>query len=304
MIFCYIDESGNPESSSNTSHYILAGLSIPIDKWSSCEKKVQVIKDKYALGNAEIHTGWLLRPYSDQQSIANFESLNAGDRRREVEKKRRAELLRLQKSPKTVKQYHKTKKNFKQTQAYIHLTYNERKNFVIEIAKLIGGWTFCRLFAECIDKVHFDPSRSVLSVDEQAFEQIVSRFEQYLQTYSVVSKIKQFGLLIHDNNQTVCKRHTALMKQFHKSGTLWTTIKNTIETPMFVDSELTSMIQLADVCAYSLRRYLENSEDFLFKHTFKVADSKKSKTPGGKSKVVGVRHFSGHACSCLICQSH
>ncbi len=297
MIFCYIDESGNPESSSNTSHYVLAGLCIPIGKWSWCEQKVQRIKDKYALENAEIHTGWLLRPYSEQQSIANFANLDQDERRRKVERKRRAELLRLQQSPQTVKQYHKTKKTYKQTAAYNHLTFDERKSFVAEVAKLIGGWTFCRLFAECIDKVHFDPTRSRLSVDEQAFEQIVSRFEQYLQIYSKTSGIKQYGLLIHDNNQTVCKRHTNLMKQFHKTGTLWTSVKNIIETPLFVDSELTGMIQLADVCAYSLRRYLENSEDFLFKHVFKCADSK-------KGKVVGVRHFSDHTCTCQICQSH
>jgi len=54
------------------------------------------------------------------------------------------------------------------------------------------------------------------------------------------------------------------MKQFHQKGTLWTRINNIIETPLFVESQLTSMIQIADVCAYALRRYLENGEEELF----------------------------------------
>ena len=29
---------------------------------------------------------------------------------------------------------------------------------------------------------------------------------------------------------------------------------------MFVDSQMTSMVQLADLCAYAIRRYLENPE--------------------------------------------
>lgn len=72
------------------------------------------------------------------------------------------------------------------------------------------------------------------SVDEQAFEQVVSRFEQYLQNISMGKKTNH-GLLIHDNNQTVALKHTMLMKDFHNKGTLWTSIKNIIETPLFVD---------------------------------------------------------------------
>jgi hypothetical protein len=33
MYLCYIDESGTPESSGNTSHFVLAGISIPIWHW-------------------------------------------------------------------------------------------------------------------------------------------------------------------------------------------------------------------------------------------------------------------------------
>ena len=84
------------------------------------------------------------------------------------------------------------------------------------------------------------------------------------------------------------------MMLFHEQGTLWTRIKNIIETPLFVDSRLTSMVQAADLCSYALRRYLENNEDYLFKNLFKIADRK-------GNRVVGVRHFSTEECKCEIC---
>ena len=163
----------------------------------------------------------------------------------------------------------------------------------------MGNWGFARLFAECVDKTHFDPLRSPSPLDAWAFEQVVSRFETYLQNMDTHEEEKPqqvYGLLIHDNNQTIAKKHTELMRGFHFKGTLWTTIKHIIETPLFVDSSLTSMVQVSDLCAYALRRYLENHEDDLFDLVFKRADRKGALT-------VGVRHFSG-SCTCKICDSH
>ncbi|HBY19227.1 MAG TPA: hypothetical protein DEH00_08680 [Candidatus Marinimicrobia bacterium] len=296
MHITYIDESGTPEIPGNSSHYVLAGLSIPIDKWKKCERDVQKIKDKYCCHNAEIHTGWLLWPYFEQSKIPNFESMKYSERRYHVERYRNNELLRLQRI-RNNKLYYKTKKNYNKTHDYIHLTFDERKKFATDIAELIGKWSFARLFAECIDKFYFNPTRSKYTLDEQAFEQVVSRFEQYLRIYSHTSRVKKFGLLIHDNNNTVSKRLTELMKQFHNSGTLWTSVRNIIETPLFVDSQLTSMVQLADLCSYALRRYIEKNEDYLYKEIIKRADKK-----GGK--MVGVRHFTDDSCECNICKLH
>jgi len=296
MFLCYIDESGTSDIPGNTSHYVLAGLAIPIDKWSICEGEIFEIKKKYDLGNAEIHTGWILRKYVEQNKITDFDSLDRTQRRFEVEKIRNSELLRLQKI-KNRSLYKQTKKNFRQTNSYIHLSYNEREQFIIEIATAISQWSYARLFAECVDKIHFNPTRSKNTIDEQAFEQITSRFEHYLEIISKKNQPKIYGLLIHDNNQTVAKRHTELMKKYHRQGTFWTEINNIIETPLFVDSELTSMIQLADICSYSLRRYLENNEKTLFSLIYNRADKK-------DGVCVGVRHFTRYNCPCMICQSH
>jgi hypothetical protein len=264
LYLCYIDESGTPDIPGNTSHYVLAGLSIPISHWKSCDNAIEVIKRRHNLENAEIHVAWILRPYLEQSRITNFEKMSYAQRKSQVEQLRKAELLRLQKTA-NHKLYYQTKKTYKQTAAYIHLSYQERQDFIREIAKRISQWRFARLFAECVDKIFFDPSRRSQTISEQSFEQIVSRFEHYLQVISKGVPDPCCGLLIHDNNETVAKRHTALMKQFHERGTMWTSVRSIIETPLFVDSQLTSMVQIADVCAYALRRYLENGEEELFK---------------------------------------
>ena len=247
------------------------------------------------MGKVEIHTAWLLRPYLEQKKIPKFESLGYSDRRLAVNKFRKKELLRLQKSkPKT---YRQVKKNYRHTQDYIHLSYMQRKNLVLKLSEMVRDWTFARLFAECIDKIYFDPSFTGTSIDEQAFEQVVSRFEQYLQiTSSSTPDDVNMGMIIHDNNQTVAKKLTDIMIRFHDAGTLWTKVKNIIETPLFVDSKLTAMVQVADLCSYALRRYLENDETTLFNNVYSRADRK-------DGRVVGVRHFSEKTCPCLICQS-
>jgi Protein of unknown function (DUF3800) len=294
MYFCYIDESGTPDIPGNTSHYILAGVSIPVGKWKDCDTEIEVIKQSYGLNDEEIHVAWILRQYPEQNKITGFNSLTPSQRRSQVMAYRNSELLRLQRSGKK-DLYRQTKKNYKKTEIYIHLTHSERKSLIRDIADKVSSWDFARLFAECIDKLYFDPTRNTTTIDEQGFEQVVSRFEHYLNSLS--NNSSKFGLLVHDNNETVAKKHTLLMKKFHKNGTLWTNLKNIIETPFFVNSELTGMIQIADLCAYAIRRYLENQEEELFDLIFKRAD-KKGET------IVGIRHFAKKTCNCKICVSH
>ena len=40
MYFCYIDESGTPDIPGTTSHYILAGVSIPVFCWKEFDAQV------------------------------------------------------------------------------------------------------------------------------------------------------------------------------------------------------------------------------------------------------------------------
>lgn len=298
MYLCYLDESGTPDIPGNTSHYVLAGVSIPVECWKITDDKIERIKIKYDLAGKEIHVAWILRSYREQNKIANFEAMSYQKRRQEISSYRTTELLRLQRS-KNPESYRQVKKNYRKTEDYVHLTQTERRKVICEMASEVSKMTYMRLFAECIDKAYFASSKTTITVDVQAFEQVVSRFEHYLQIIDQRGRTRK-GLLIHDNNETVAKKHTLLMKKFHTEGTLWTTVKNIIETPLFVNSELTTMVQISDLCAYSLRRYLENSEAELFNLIFKRADRRGDIA----SPVVGVRHFAKRPCACIICKAH
>ncbi|MBI4011386.1 MAG: DUF3800 domain-containing protein [Candidatus Rokubacteria bacterium] len=76
-----------------------------------------------------------------------------------------------------------------------------------------------------------------------------------------------------------------------------------VETPLFVDSTLTSMVQVADVCAYATRRFCENAETALFDVIFPCFNR-------DAGRLVGMRHYtnraerSGYRCTCRICSEH
>jgi hypothetical protein len=110
--------------------------------------------------------------------------------------------------------------------------------------------------------------------------------------------VDNYGLLIEDNNQTVAKNITVLMRKFHRQGTLWATVERIIETPLFVDSSLTSMVQMADLCAYATRRFFENGEEDLFDRVFGRFDQ-------ARGRIVGIRHYVGaKPCTCKVCAAH
>ena len=69
-------------------------------------------------------------------------------------------------------------------------------------------------------------------------------------------------------------------------------------TPLFLDSELTSMVQLADLCAYAIRRFCDNNEADLFDRIMPAFDR-------NAGKLVGIRHYTRSiACTCRICNEH
>lgn len=296
MHLCYMDESGTSTVPGSTSHFVLVGVSIPIRYWHQADREISQVLGRYGLAGREFHTAWILRKYLEQSRIPNFDNLSWNARRVEVERQRNSYLLRLQQSQQS-KTYRQVKKNFRNSHDYIHLTSSERVSLVRDVASCVSNWGYARLFAECINKIHFDSARTGRTIDEQAFEQIVSRFERYLTNIGPTPGQEVFGLLVHDNNETVSRKHTNLMRQFHAQGTLWTRIERIIETPLFVDSSLTSMVQMADLCSYALRRYVENGETDLFHRVFTRADRI-------GDTAVGVRHFTDNSCMCEICQAH
>lgn len=296
MYLCYLDESGTPELSGGTSHFVLLGLSIDSTSWKDKDQQILNIKKKYGLIDHEIHAAWMARFYAEQNKVANFLTLDGATRRRETQKVRDSMLVAKAavSGPASVTG---DRKNFAKTKAYIHLSHAERNACLAELIALVVSWPDCVLFAECTDKRAFKGKQPQTPPFNEAFTQVVTRFHKSLVRRTPLPQ----GMLIQDQNDTVAKRLTNLMRDFHSQGTKWLqAIPQIIETPLFVDSQYTSMVQMADLCAFAVRRYCEYSETALFEPILaKFSIDQRNATT---NYLVGIRHYTGtKTCSCKIC---
>jgi hypothetical protein len=289
MYLCYLDESGTVEAAT-TSHFILLGLALPATAWKEHDREIERIKARYDLVRVEIHTAWMMRKYPEQHRIRNFATLGHAGKKLAVQSERKVDIgkamLRSRKAAESLA------RNYKKTNGYVHLTYDERVSCVRDLASAIGLWPDAVLFADAQQKAAHvgEPERCF----DFAFEQVVTRFQHYLRAKAPGA----VGLLVQDNNQTAAKRLTNLMRRFHEVGTKWAEIDSIIETPLFVDSQLTSMVQMADLCSYAVRRFFENGETDIFDRIYERFDR-------AHSKFVGLRHYTGKdACSCRACKDH
>ena len=289
MYILYIDESGVEQIGAGTSHFVLLGLAVRIDQWKTLDSNLEREKTPFDLDGIEIHCGWMARRYSEQESIKDFEQLDRTARRGAGLKaiQRRAGVIGVSGKREKVKAY---RVESKKISPYLHLTREERFKCLEALAIELAEWPAVRIFADAISKPDFTAGK--YTPYELAFEQIVSRYQTFL------AKQGLKGIIVSDNNATAAPRLTALSRQFHKDGTLYQNIPDVVETPLFVDSALTSLIQMADLCAYSLRRLLENKEERLWKLV-------EPRVERANDAMVGARHYTGkRSCSCRICQAH
>lgn len=289
MYILYLDESGVQELGAGTTHFVLLGLAVRLDQWKTMDANIEREKANFGLANTEIHGGWMARRYSEQESIKDFEKLSRADRINATQHavRKRAGVIGVSGNRQKMKAY---RVESKKIQAYLHLTREERLQCLETIAGEVAGWAHARVFADAISKPDF--SQGKYTPYELAFDQIVSRYQTFL------AKQGSLGIIVSDNNATAAPRLTSLSREFHRDGTLYRDIPNVVETPLFVDSALTSMIQVADLCAYALRRLLENGEDRLWK----IIEPRVELV---NDVMVGVRHYTGKRnCTCRICVAH
>ena len=126
-----------------------------------------------------------------------------------------------------------------------------------------------RLFACAIHKKSF-PGRDPVEV---AFEDLCKRFDLFLGRLRAEGD-SQRGMLILDKTT----RETSLQKlsrEFRKVGTRWGELKNIADTPFFVDSRASRLVQIADHIAYSVfRRYNSGDAQYfdIIAHRFDAFD--------------------------------
>jgi hypothetical protein len=126
-----LDESGVVEPS-GTTHFVLVAFAIPAARWKDSDARLQMIKAKHRLADHEVHTAWLLRRYPEQDRIADLDKMSDPERRAAVKRERKIDLGKA--SLRGEKAVNELAKNYKKTEAYVHLTHAERVALVRDFA--------------------------------------------------------------------------------------------------------------------------------------------------------------------------
>jgi hypothetical protein len=117
-----------------------------------------------------------------------------------------------------------------------------------------------RLFAAVLEK----RNHSGLDIAQVAFEQLSSRFDMYLGRLHRHKNDSQRGLILFDKSATE-KRIQTLAREFKFSGHTYGVTRNFAEVPVFLDSQASRLIQLADLAAYAIFRKFETADDRLYR---------------------------------------
>lgn len=123
---------------------------------------------------------------------------------------------------------------------------------------LANAYDTARAFSCVVHKPSF-PNRDPMEI---AFEDLCSRFDRYLQRLRANGD-RQRGLVILDKSA----HETTLQEMavaFRTLGPRWGVIRNLADTPLFIDSRASRVIQLADHVAYAVfRRYQSGDTQYL-----------------------------------------
>jgi hypothetical protein len=311
MYLLYLDASGTPElQDRNSKHYVLVGLGMHEGSWFSLDKRLQAVKRKYCLSGTdpeqlEIHVKQFAVTIKEQDEIPDFEQLSGTDRRSRVlelrGKKLDAEASREKKEERRAK--------YKDTDPYIHLTRRERSQLLEDAIEVIAGYDTIRLFGEAIAKSHPGIAAGGADVREQAFTQVVARFDKFLQKKDSWKRQSSprgainHGLLMLDQDESTQSVVEPLFKRFRQHGHPFGQMTHVIDVPFFGSSVKVGGLQLADVAAYVVRRYLDKGsvagshEERHFMQLFQRFDR------DNYGKLHGLRHYvPANSCHCSICR--
>ncbi len=300
MYLLYVDASGVPAVAGTPKLYGIVGVCIHEGTWFAVEKRLAGLKRRYSVAGEdfEIHAKDLTARYPEQNQIPGFADMDRTSRRAAVLAVRRAHLGTL-----TGERLKKEIRLQKQTEPFVHLTAAERAALLSDTLDLVGTHDGIRLFGEVVDKQHCSNVGGEVDVVRHSFTQLVSRFDHFLAVHNRIDpSTPQKGMLIMDHEPAHAREFAELLAKFRETGHPFGIVDHVIETPMFVDSRAAGGIQLADVCAYAARRYVEtkaaddSSDGLNFHRVFPQFHR-------GEGKLHGVRHYCAKAsCLCAICR--
>lgn len=173
------------------------------------------------------------------------------------------------------------------------MTREKAKGVIKSVLRILPeSYETARAFACAVHKDSY-PEKDPMKL---AFEDLCSRFDKYLTRLRDAGD-RQRGLLILDNSshETSLQR---LANEFRAYGTRWGIIRNLADTPFFVDSRASRLVQLADHVAYAVFRRYNASDTQYF-------DIIAAKFDSANGVLHGLSHKQNNnpSCMCPACMS-
>lgn len=171
-------------------------------------------------------------------------------------------------------------------------SHEDKKNKIKEILNCANNTpenVVC--LATAIHKSSFDGEDYV----QKAYEDISSRFHQYIKKRNKLADKSEKGIIIIDKSSGESGMQS-LSLEIREKGNKWgINTRNIIEVPLFVDSKASRIIQLADHIAYAVfRRY--DQEDLTY---YNVIQNKFDKS---ETEIFGLCHLTKDKnCTCPYC---
>lgn len=308
MYLLYVDASGMADLSDvNTRHYVLVGLCVHEGTWFALEKRLSGLKNGFCQTGEEfeLHAAQFACTIKEQDEIAGFTGMSWTDRRQQVTAIRQARIA----AEPTVAGKKARWERYQRTEPFTHLSRQERSRLLEDALDLVGAHKGIVLFGEAVSKAHPAVVGGHCDPVHQAFEQVVARFDAFLKRRDDW-KLKKSprrsidnGLLVLDQDYSTEASILRQFQDYRKKGHPWGRMLHVMDVPFFARSDRVCGLQLVDICAYAVRRYLDKNgargshEEKNFQRIFHRFDR------DNLGKLHGLRHYvQAGTCACLVCQ--
>jgi hypothetical protein len=190
-------------------------------------------------------------------------------------------------------EFHASEIFARRSEPWRSMSRTEAQGVIKAVLRVLGdAYASARAFACAVHKASY-PSRDPV---EMAFEDLCSRFDLYLNRLRAEGD-RQRGLLILDESAHETSLQT-MARDFRVLGTRWGVLHNLAETPLFVDSRASRLVQLADHIAYAVfRRYNAHDAQY-FDIIASQFDARDGVLHGLAHKLVA-----DAPCMCLACST-
>lgn len=128
-----------------------------------------------------------------------------------------------------------------------------------DVLDMVASHRFIRIFAAVVDK------RNAAGIDiaEHMFMQIASRFDMFLKRLYIKRRQPERGIIIFDKNKSE-RQIQRMCRVFKSEGHRFGCLRNMAEVPLFLDSEESRLLQLADLISFSIFRHYEHQDEAFF----------------------------------------